>query len=188
MTKYCSHTFRKIVTTYDWRNGSTIRTYRLRCKSCDFTWTVHFDTSIQKEVEVSKMSDKRPLNQKRLTPAEVRLVLLDKRSNRALAKYLSVSPQTVSQVRNGQSYRNLWPELPRIPSTHICGPKKTKPKPPPVVKPIEPRQRAPKKVEPKKVTLYCKDCTHWWQKRCGLDIPEAGNTFAKDCSFYQAED
>ena len=182
MTKYCSHTFRKIISSYDWKNNSPIRTYWLRCKSCGHKWSVYFDKKLQREVEVSKMSDSRPLNNRRLTPAEVHKVLLDKRSNMAMAKELGISPQAVSQIRNGTAYKYLWPEVPRVPSSHVRGPS-----------PVRPQRVIVKEVvvvkaAPKEEVLYCKNCTHWWQKKCGLDIPEAGHLFANDCSFYNIDD
>lgn len=167
MADYCTHTFRKVVSTYNWSNGSSVRTYRLRCKCCDFCWSVHYDTKLQKEVEVSRMSDNRPLNNKRLTPAEVRTILLDPRSGAELAKVFGVSHQAVNQVRTGRAYRRLWPELPRkFPEEHYATPAQ--------------------KAESKR--LNCQNCTHWWQKKCGLDVPEAGGTFAEECSFYQVDD
>ena len=167
MADYCTHTFRKIVTTYNWANGSSIRTYRLRCKCCDFTWSVHYDTKLNKEVEVSRLSDNRPLNQRRLTPAEVRTILIDPRTGAELARVFGVSPQAVNQVRTGKAYRRLWPELPR--------------------KITEARQvTSAEKYESKRTS--CQKCTHWWQKRCSLDVPEAGGFFAEDCSFYQLDE
>lgn len=167
MADYCTHTFRRIVTTYNWANGSSIRTYRLKCKCCGFTWSVHYDTKLNKEVEVSRMSDNRPLNQRRLTPAEVRTILIDARSGAELARVFGISQQAINQVRAGKAYRRLWPELPRkFPEDHYKTPAE--------------------KAESKRTT--CRTCTHWWQGRCGLDVPEAGGTFAEDCSFYQVDD
>ena len=169
MTDYCTHTFRKIISTYKWANGSTIRSYRLRCKCCGYRWSLHYDTVLKQEVQVSKMSDHRPLNQKRFTPTEVRTILTDSRSGAELAEFFGVTHQSISQVRTGKSYSDLWPELPRrgTPSA----------KPEPVKKEV---------MESK--LLNCRTCTHWWQKRCSLDVPEAGGTFAEDCSFYQVDD
>jgi hypothetical protein len=142
-------------------------TYWLVCKCCGFKWKVHYDTVLHKEVTVMRMSDSRPLNQKRLTPAEVRMILLDQRSGVQLGKFLDVSPQSIHQVRTGKAYRDLWPELPRI---------------------VPDRQyvKYEKKVDDSK--LSCKSCVHWWQGRCSLEVPEAGGAFAEDCSFYQNED
>jgi len=167
MADYCTHTFRKIISTYNWANGSSIRSYRLRCRCCGFRWTVHYDTKLNKEVIATRMSDSRILNQKKLTEAEVKLILTDERSGPALAKLFGVTHQAINQVRTGKTHQQVLPELPRkFPQGHY--------------------QSAPGKVESKK--LNCRDCAHWWQKRCSLDVPEAGATFADECSFYQVDD
>ncbi len=167
MADYCTHTFRKIITTYNWANGSPIRSYRLRCRCCGFKWTVHYDTKLNKEVIATRMSDSRVLNQKKLTEAEVRLILTDQRSGAELAKVLGVTHQTVSQVRTGKTHQRMLPELPRV----------------------VPEARNYKRVPIiRSTTITCQDCAHWWQKRCGLDIPEAGGTYAVECSFYQADE
>ena len=33
--------------------------------------------------------------------------------------------------------------------------------------------------------LDCSTCTHWAHHKCGMGFPEAGGTFANDCSCYQ---
>jgi hypothetical protein len=168
MADYCTHTFRKIINTHKWKNGSPIVTYRLRCSTCGFTWTVYYDRTLKKEVEVTRMSDSRPLNNRRLTPVEVRTILTDSRTGAELARFFGVSHQAVNQVRTGRAYRDLWPELPRVfPKEHY--------KKPHVIQ-----------VDPTK--LQCRDCTHWWQGRCGLGVPEAGGAFADECSFYQKDE
>jgi len=166
MTDHCTHTFRKIIASYNWINKSNIRTYRLRCKCCGYRWNVYYDRKLKKEVLVSRTSDDRPLNTKRLTPAEVRTILIDPRPGAELAKELGMSHQSISQVRLGQAYSRLWPELPRKVSKR-------------------PKQGPAIKEDPN--LLSCRTCTHWWQRRCGLDVPEAGGAFAEDCSFYQKD-
>jgi transposase-like protein len=34
--------------------------------------------------------------------------------------------------------------------------------------------------------LHCIECLHWLREGCGLEFPEAGDTFATDCSAYKA--
>jgi hypothetical protein len=31
---------------------------------------------------------------------------------------------------------------------------------------------------------YCTECKHWGPDGCGLEIPEAGGTFASECSTF----
>jgi hypothetical protein len=167
MADYCTHTFRKIVDSYNWKNGSTIRSYRLRCKCCGYTWNVYYDKKLKKEVIPTAMSDNRILNFKRFTPEEVKLILTDPRAGTQLAKIFNVAPQSINQVRTGRAYKDLWPELPRV------------------LPEVRNYKRGPS-VRSTKVT--CQDCEHWWQKQCGLGIPEAGGTFAVECSFFEKDE
>lgn len=167
MADYCTHTFRKITSSYNWANGSPLRSYWLQCKCCGFKWTVHYDTKLNKEVIATRMSDSRILNQKKLTETEVRLILTDERSGAELAKVLGVTHQAVNQVRTGKTHQRVLPELPRV------------------VPEVRNYKRMPI-IRSTKIT--CQDCAHWWQKRCSLDVPEAGGTFAIECSFYQVDD
>jgi DNA-binding transcriptional regulator YdaS (Cro superfamily) len=128
---------------------------------------VYYDKKLKREVVPTHKSDNQPLETRKLTPEEVKLVLTDKRDNVALARLLGVVPQSVSQIRTGRSYKDLWPELPRRAAQ---------------VKALG----AVPTIRSTKIT--CQDCAHWWQKRCGLDIPEAGGTFAIQCSFYQVDE
>lgn len=31
----------------------------------------------------------------------------------------------------------------------------------------------------------CQECSHWWKGVCNLEIPEAGDYFATECSAYE---
>ena len=86
----------------------------MRCKCCGFKWTVHYDTKLKKEVIATRMSDSRILHQKKLTEAEVRLILTDERSGAELARELGVTHQAVNQVRTGKTHQRVLPELPRV--------------------------------------------------------------------------
>ncbi len=167
MAEFCTHTFRKIISTYKWKNGSSIRSYRLRCKCCGVKWNVYYDIKLGKEVIPSTLSDNRPLNPKRFTPDEVKLVLTDPRSGAELAEIFGVSHQAVSKIRNGLVYKDLWPEIPRVSNRE--------------------RQRITPPL-PKASKVNCRDCVHWWQKKCSLDVPEAGGYFADECSYFEAEE
>ena len=35
--------------------------------------------------------------------------------------------------------------------------------------------------------IYCASCTHWSRDRCGFEFPDAGDTFATECSVYQSK-
>jgi hypothetical protein len=39
-------------------------------------------------------------------------------------------------------------------------------------------------IEPDPVVLYCQDCQHWDSNTCDFGLPEAGGSFASDCSTY----
>ena len=35
--------------------------------------------------------------------------------------------------------------------------------------------------------IYCTSCAHWGRDRCSFGFPDAGDTFATDCSVYTAK-
>lgn len=167
MEQYCTHTFRKIISTHNWKNNSSIKTYWLKCKCCGHKWTVYYDRNLKCEVMVDKDSISRPLAVKKLTPEDVKLILTDDRSGAELARELGVTHQSVNQVRVGMTHRELWPELKRrIPA------------------PRPPRRKAVDKAP----AIDCRNCAHWWQGHCDLGMPEAGNGFADECSYFKADD
>jgi len=106
MAEHCTHTFRKIVSTHNWKNKPNIRTYRLCCKCCGHRWKVYYDKKRKKEVSM-------PPRYKWLSIDDIRFILTDPRPGAEVAKILKVTHQTVSQVRTGQSHKHLFPELPR---------------------------------------------------------------------------
>jgi hypothetical protein len=167
MEQYCTHTFRKIISTHNWKNNSSIKTYWLKCKCCGHKWTVYYDRNLKCEVMVDKDSLSRPLALKKLTPEDVRLILTDDRSGAELARELGVTHQSVNQVRVGMTHRELWPELKRrIPA------------------PRPPRRKAVDEAP----AIDCRNCAHWWHGHCDLGMPEAGNGFADECSYFKADD
>lgn len=167
--QYCTHTFRKITSTHNWKNDSPIRTYWLKCKCCGHRWIVYYDRELNREVIVEKDSANKILNAKKLTPEDVKLILTDQRSGAELARELGVTHQSVNQVRVGMTYRELWPEL-----------KRRIPKP----RPARRRLTASDKIS----GIDCRNCAHWWQGHCDLDVPEAGGDFASDCSYFNSDD
>ena len=42
-------------------------------------------------------------------------------------------------------------------------------------------RRAPKRLP----VLSCRQCGFWWGGACSLDVPEAGDGFADECSFFK---
>jgi hypothetical protein len=166
--QYCTHTFRRIVSTHNWKNDSPVKTYWLECKCCGHKWTVHYDRELKREVIVDKDSISRPLTVKKLTPEDVKLILTDPRSGAELAKELGVTHQSVNQVRLGMTHRQLWPELER----HIPAPRRRV-------------RRAATPAQPS--AIDCRNCVHWWQGRCDLDVPEAGDDFAAECPYFGSD-
>ena len=169
MESYCTHTFRTIISTHNWKNNSSIRTYWLKCKCCQYKWTVYYDRKLQREVIVDKDSANKPLSAKKLTPEDVKLILTDSRSGAELAKELGVTHQSVNQVRVGMTHRQLWPELKR----HVPAPRS--------------RSRLTPATD-QAPAIDCRNCAHWWQGHCDLDVPEAGGAFATECSYFNADD
>ena len=106
MVKHCTHTFRKIVSTHNWKNKRNIRTYALRCRCCGHRWKVYYDIKKNKEVPL-------PPRYKWLSTDDVHFILTDPRPGKEIAKILKVTHQTISQVRTGQSHKHLFPEIVR---------------------------------------------------------------------------
>jgi len=106
MAKHCTHTFRRIISTHNWKNQPYTRTYFLCCKCCGHRWKVYYDTKKNKEVPL-------PPRYKWLSTDDVHFILTDPRPGTEIAKILKVTHQTISQVRTGQSHKHLFPELPR---------------------------------------------------------------------------
>ncbi len=100
-----------------------------------------------------------------LTPDQVRQVLLTfELSNTAMAKALgNCSREAVRQVRQGISFRDVHPEIPRWS-----------------------RQR---RIAPT-AEHSCERCRHWRGDGCDLDFPdprEVGLGFAIECCCYSPE-
>jgi len=129
---------------------------------------VHYDRELKREVIVDKDSISRPLTVKKLTPEDVKLILTDPRSGAELAKELGVTHQSVNQVRLGMTHRQLWPELER----HIPAPRRR-------------ARRVATSAQPSAVD--CRNCVHWWQGRCDLEVPEAGDDFAAECPYFGSD-
>jgi hypothetical protein len=57
---------------------------------------------------------------KKLTEADVRLILTTDKSLRVLSRQLGKSKQTISQVRLGLTHKSLAPDLPRRAASKSC--------------------------------------------------------------------
>lgn len=99
------------------------------------------------------------------SPDQVRQVLLSfELSNTAMAKALgNCSREAVRQVRQGISYRNVCPEIPRWHRRRYLAPT---------------------------AEHDCARCQHWRGDACDLDFPdprEEGPGFAAECCCYSPE-
>jgi hypothetical protein len=95
----------------------------------------------------------------KLTPKEIRIILLDKRPHRAVARELGRSVEGIRQIRFGAIHAQVHPEIPRWEQ--------------PIV--------------PVASDASCYKCQHWAQ-RCTFDYPdplEEGPGFANDCAMYE---
>lgn len=93
-----------------------------------------------------------------MTPKEIRKILLDRRSNHAVARDLDRSAESVRQVRAGIIRANVHPEIPRWNQPQT----------------------------PATSGSSCYRCQHW-RDHCTFGYPdplEEGPTFAQDCAMY----
>jgi hypothetical protein len=154
----CTHTLRRITSIHKWKANEAVTTYRLRCRCCGHTWKIHYDKDLNKEVLM-------PARYKTLTNEQVRFALTDPRSAIKVAEILHVSHQSICQIRNGDTHKELFPDIPRRVPIQI--------------------KSAKDKTEVKN-RRSCRDCQHWWKGNCDLDIPESGGAFASECSCFEA--
>lgn len=147
----CTHSFRKIVSTYRWKSKKGLMTYLFRCKCCSHMWTAYYDTTIRKEISQFELPKNAPI---KFSEEDVRSILLDTRNDAEIGKYWGVTHQSIQQIKTGKSYKRVCPEIPR---------------------------RVPKAMP----VLSCKQCGFWGNGGCSLDVPEAGDGFADECSFFK---
>jgi len=154
MAEHCTHTFRKIINTHVWKHKPHLRTYRFRCRSCGHRWNVYFDKVANKEVQLSLRE--LPVNRRRMTPKEVKMILEDWRFDDTLAEALGISRQSVHSIRTGRTYKEMFPEIPR--------------------RRLKQRQQEGN---------GCVTCKHWHGDYCDLGIPEGGEAgFFRECSCF----
>lgn len=101
----------------------------------------------------------------KLTPADVIYILQSTENNSALAAQFNVTRQAISLIRNGRSWLDIAPEIPRIPIR---------------VKESVPRAYV---VNAK----LCTNCTEYTGYGCSYGFPEAIDepTFAAACHLYR---
>ena len=101
-------------------------------------------------------------NSHKLTPADVLVILQSKEPNHVLAEQLGVTRQAISLVRNGKSYTDVAPDLPRIP-VRLKG----------------------SRIDRNLTT--CKSCAEWNGRECYYGFPEAIDepTYATECSLFK---
>jgi hypothetical protein len=99
----------------------------------------------------------------RLRPADVIYILQSPLSDAALGRALGVSRQSVGNIRNGQAYVNVAPQLPR-------------------------RKPVSRRYETDGVT--CLSCPFWNGHGCAFEFPEAllDLRFAQECSMFALKD
>jgi len=93
-----------------------------------------------------------------MTAKEIRKILLDRRSNHAVARDLDRSAESIRQVRLGIIRANVHPEIPRWNQPQT----------------------------PATSGSSCYRCQHW-RDHCTFGYPdplEEGPTFAQDCAMY----
>jgi hypothetical protein len=101
---------------------------------------------------------------RRLGLSEVVYILQSTSTNQQLAEELNVTRQSISLVRNGKSWRNIAPEIPRIPV----------------------RAAQTVRHDYLKNAKLCTNCVEYTNKGCSYGFPEAVNEpyFAAACHLY----
>lgn len=101
----------------------------------------------------------------KLSLGDITYILLSQETDSNLAVELKVSRQCISQVRLGQVYKHVAPNLPRRPKQ-------------------QPKYKSHKNIPSDHA---CNTCVHWKNQACGLDIPEAleDKNFAYECNYFE---
>lgn len=101
----------------------------------------------------------------RLTPADVVYILQSSEDNATLGARFNVTRQAISLIRNGKSWTDIAPEIPRIPvRIRNCIPKS--------------------RLE---ATKHCHNCVEYQRGECSYGFPEAIDEpeFAAGCTLYK---
>jgi hypothetical protein len=100
-----------------------------------------------------------------LTPADVIYVLQSSEDNSTLAEKYNVTRQAISSIRNGRTWKDVAPEIPRIPVR---------------IKNTVPKARLV-------AAKHCHNCIEYQRSECSYGFPEAIDEpeFAAACSLYK---
>lgn len=132
-------------------NGDRRRRYK--CEVCLERWTLFEDGAAPPKPKPSFVVRSTRL----FTDAQAEAIMLSSKSSSALAAEYGVTRQAVDQIRQGQSYANIYARLQeeghQLRSTG---------------------------------SLLCESCVHWCDgKGCSFGFPDAGGDFATDCYLYR---
>lgn len=99
-----------------------------------------------------------------LTPADVIYVLQSSEDNSTLAERFNVTRQAISSIRNNRTWKDIAPEIPRIPVR---------------LKNTVPKARLV-------AAKHCHNCIEYQRGECSYGFPEAIDEpeFAAACSLY----
>ena len=117
----CTHTFRKIISTHKWKLDPTIYTYWLRCKTCGHQWKVYCDKPTGKEIPIDKLPNKNYCKFTKFKPGQIKKILLDERTDEAVARDYGVTHQAINQIRVGKSYKTVCADIPRRMARKVVG-------------------------------------------------------------------
>lgn len=96
---------------------------------------------------------------------QVESILLAKTSDNLTARLYGVSRTTISNIRNGTSYKSVRPDIERRKRTHR------------IVRP-----------DPATLEVSCLKCAHWYKNECSFSFPDPvreGVHVAEECAMYQ---
>lgn len=101
----------------------------------------------------------------KLTPADVVYILQSSEDNATLGARFNVTRQAISLIRNGKSWTDIAPEIPRIPVR---------------IKNSVPKARLA-------AAQHCHNCVEYQHGKCSYGFPEAIDEpeFAAGCTLYK---
>lgn len=107
----------------------------------------------------------RAVTQTKLLPCDVIEILQSTEDNSTLARKYNVTRQAISLIRNGKSWTDIAPEIPRIPVRITNSVRK----------------------DYVKNSPHCHNCFEYKQGQCSYGFPEAIDEpeFAAGCSLYR---
>jgi hypothetical protein len=105
-------------------------------------------------------------NKLKLSPADVIYILESTESNITLAAQFNVTRQAISLIRNGRSWTDIAPEIPRVPI----------------------REKQSISHDYLEKAKHCHNCIEYQHGECSYGFPEAIDEpeFAAACSLYRS--